>query len=76
MVRKYTFIPEINEELNGLSKAELRKYILDYYKKHLKGIEVINEDTGITIHFSMTSGRKTAMGEAMYQRKAEIKTRI
>lgn len=72
MVRKYTFIPEINEELNGLSKAELRKYILDYYKKHLKGIEVINEDTGITIHFSMTSGRKTAMGEAMYQHKAEI----
>lgn len=72
MLKKYAFIPEINEELNGLSKAELRKYILDYYKKHLKGIEVINKDTGITIHFSMTSGRKTAMGEAMYQRKAEI----
>ena len=50
----------------------MRKYILDYYKKHLKGTKVVNEDTGITIHFSMTSGRKTAMGEAMYQRKAEI----
>lgn len=71
-MKKYIFIPQINSELNSLSKAELRKYILDYYKKNLKGIEVINDDTGITIHFSMTSGRKTAMGEAMYQRKAEI----
>ena len=25
-----------------------------------------------TIRFSMTAGRKTAMGEAMYQRKAEL----
>ena len=50
----------------------MRQYILDYYKKHLKGTEVVNDDTGITIHFSMTSGRKTAMGEAMYQRKAEL----
>lgn len=72
MKKKYGFIPEINSELNGLSKAELRRYILKYYKEHLKGTEVVNKDTGITIHFSMTSGRKTAMGEAMYQRKAEI----
>ena len=50
----------------------MRKYMLDYYKQHLKGTEVINEDTGITIRFSMTAGRKTAMGEAMYQRKAEL----
>ena len=68
----YAFVPEVFSELNRLSKSELRKYILDYYKKNLKGLEVINVDTGITIHFSMTSGRKTAMGEAMYQRKAEI----
>lgn len=72
MTKKYTFIPEISTELNNLSKTELRRYILDYYKKHLKGTEVVNDDTGITIHFSMTSGRKTAMGEAMYQRKAEL----
>ena len=72
MKTKYQFIPEITTELVGLSKTEMRKYILDYYKKHLKGTKVVNEDTGITIHFSMTSGRKTAMGEAMYQRKAEI----
>lgn len=72
MKKKYRFIPEISSELIGLSKAEMRRYILEYYKEHLKGTEVVNEDTGITIHFSMTSGRKTAMGEAMYQRKAEI----
>ena len=65
MAKKYAFTPTINSELNGLSKSELRKYILNYYKEHLKGTEVINLDTGITIHFSMTSGRKTAMGEAM-----------
>ena len=46
--------------------------MLDYYKNHLKGKEIINIDTGITIHFSMTSGRKTAMGEAMYHKKAEM----
>ena len=72
MTKKYLYIPEINSELNGLTKSELRTYILDYYKQNLKGIEVVNNDTGITIRFSMTSGRKTAMGEAMYQRKAEI----
>ena len=72
MTKRYAFVPEVFSELNRLSKSELRKYILDYYKKNLKGLEVINVDTGITIHFSMTSGRKTAMGEAMYQRKAEI----
>lgn len=72
MAKKYIYVPEIKSELSGLSKSELRKYILDYYKKNLKGLEVVNDDTGITIHFSMTSGRKTAMGEAMYQRKAEL----
>ena len=72
MNKKYKFIPEITSKLKGLSKSEMRLYILDYYKKHLKGTEVVNDDTGITIHFSMTSGRKTAMGEAMYQRKAEL----
>lgn len=72
MNKKYKFIPEITSKLKGLSKSEMRLYILDYYKKHLKGSEVVNDDTGITIHFSMTSGRKTAMGEAMYQRKAEL----
>ena len=72
MNKKYKLIPEITSKLKGLSKSEMRQYILDYYKKHLKGTEVVNDDTGITIHFSMTSGRKTAMGEAMYQRKAEL----
>ena len=72
MNKKYKFIPEITSKLKGLSKSEMRQYILDYYKKHLKGTEVVNDDTGITIHFSMTSGRKTAMEEAMYQRKAEL----
>ena len=71
-MKQFEYVPEIQSELGKLTKMELRKYVLDYYKYNLKGKEVINNDTGITIHFSMTSGRKTAMGEAMYQKKAEM----
>lgn len=71
-MKQFENVPEIRSELSALNKAELRRYVLDYYKNNLKGKEVINLDTGITIHFSMTSGRKTAMGEAMYQKKAEM----
>ncbi len=72
MAKRFLYIPEITTELDGMTKSELRKYILEYYKRNLKGLVVVNIDTGITVHFSMTSGRKTAMGEAMYQMKAEI----
>ena len=71
-MKRFEHVPEIKSELGRLTKMELRKYVLEYYKNNLKGKEVINTDTGITIHFSMTSGRKTAMGEAMYQKKAEM----
>ena len=71
-MKKFEYVPRIQSELSHLSKMELRRYVLDYYKKNLKGKGVVNKDTGITIHFSMTSGRKTAMGEAMYQKKAEM----
>ena len=72
VMEQFELVPEIQSELGHLTKMELRRYVLDYYKHYLKGKEVINKDTGITIHFSMTSGRKTAMGEAMYQKKAEM----
>jgi hypothetical protein len=71
-MKQFEYVPEIQSELGNLTKAELRRYVLDYYKQNLKGKEVINKDTSITVHFSMTSGRKTAMGEAMYQKKAEM----
>ena len=71
-MKQSEYVPEIQSELGRLTKMELRKYVLEYYKNNLKGKEVINIDTGITIHFSMTSRRKTAMGEAMYQKKAEM----
>ena len=71
-MKQFEFVPEIQSELGNLTKMELRRYVLDYYKNNLKGKEIINDDTGITIHFSMTAGRKTAMGEAMYQKKAEM----
>jgi len=71
-MKQFEYVPEIQSELGNLTKAELRRYVLDYYKQNLKGKEVVNKDTGITVRFSMTSGRKTAMGEAMYQKKAEM----
>ena len=71
-MKKFEHVPIIQSELGHLSKMEMRRYVLEYYKKNLKGKTVVNKDTGITIHFSMTSGRKTAMGEAMYQKKAEM----
>ena len=71
-MKKFEYVPIIQSELRQLSKMEMRHYVLEYYKKNLKGKTVVNKDTGITIHFSMTSGRKTAMGEAMYQKKAEM----
>ena len=70
MAKKYGYVPEIVTELSGLSKSDLRKYVLDYYKKNLKNQEILNRDTGIKVRCSMTSGRKTAMGEAMYQKKS------
>ena len=57
-MKQLEYVPEIQSELGQLTKVELRKYVLDYYKNNLKGKEIINRDTGITIHFSMTSGRK------------------
>ena len=57
-MKQFEYVPEIQSELGRLTKMELRKYVLEYYKNNLKGKEVINTDTGITIHFSMTSGRK------------------
>ena len=71
-MKQFEYVPEIQSELGSMTKMELRRYVLDYYKNNLKGKEIVNIDTGITIHFSMTSGRKTAMGEAMYQKKAEM----
>ena len=71
-MKRFEYVPIIQSELSQLSKMEMRHYVLEYYKKNLKGKTVVNKDTGITIHFSMTSGRKTAMGEAMYQKKAEM----
>lgn len=33
---------------------------------------MVNRDTGLTIRITMASGRKTAYGEAMYSKKAEV----
>jgi len=36
-MKQFEYVPEIKSELGDLTKAELRRYVLDYYKQNLKG---------------------------------------
>lgn len=65
-------IPTVESIWQECSPAELRKKVMEYFQAHLKGVKVVNHDTGIPIEITMKAGRKTAMGEAMYGKKAEI----
>lgn len=65
-------IPETVSIWNGCGVQELREKVYRYYKDNFKGLKVQNKHIGITVVFSMASGRKTARGEAMYHKKAEI----
>ena len=38
-MKQFEFVPEIQSELGRLTKMELRKYVLEYYKNNLKGKE-------------------------------------
>ncbi len=70
--KKFKHIPEIKSKWKDKTKAEQRKLVLDYYKTFLAGKIIRNDDLGIDIVLTMKSGRKTAMGEAMYKKKAEV----
>ncbi len=71
MKYKQKYIPEINtpEEWKKLNKIDLRKAALSV-AKNMAGHEVVNEDTKLKIHFSVTNARKTTIGSAMYLKKA------
>ena len=70
--KNFKHIPEIKSIWKDKTKAEQRKLVLDYYKTFLAGKTIRNDDLGIDIVLTMKSGRKTAMGEAMYNKKAEV----
>ena len=41
VMKQFELVPEIQSELGHLTKMELRRYVLDYYKHYLKGKEVM-----------------------------------
>ena len=65
-------IPSTHSLWDKLDNNERRKAVLEFFRTHLKGKKVLNEDTGLSIEFTIKSGRKTAYGEAMYPKKAEM----
>ena len=69
---KQPVIPETAEMWKDKSKGELRRLVLEYVKGYFKGLVVTNLHLNIPITISMTSGRKTALGGAMYGKKAEF----
>ena len=74
MKYKQTVIPTviIPTEWKKLKGIELRKFIFEYIKQHYAGQVVKNIDTSINVHISITGGRKTAYGEAIYSKKAVL----
>ena len=63
---------ELNASFNAMSGKELRQYVLNYVKTHLSGNTIVNEDTKLSIKITVASGRKTAMGGAIYKKKAIV----
>jgi len=70
-MKKKTEIPRLRSIWKNKTKDELRKLLIDYVQKHFKGLEVVNKDLKITVKISVSGGRKTAKGGAMYHKKAE-----
>ena len=64
-------IPKLKSIWKNKRTIELRRLIAYYVKTNFKGLEVVNQDLKITVKISVTSGRKTARGGAMYHKKAE-----
>ncbi|MGM9745831.1 MAG: hypothetical protein ACI30H_02585 [Paludibacteraceae bacterium] len=55
-----------------MSQSELRKVVYQFIKCNLAGKVIKNEDTGINVQITVSAGRKTAYGEAMYLKKASV----
>lgn len=70
--KNFKHIPEIKSIWKNKTRKELRLAVLEYYREHLAGKTIRNDDLGIDIVLTMKSGRKTAKGEAMYYKKAEV----
>ncbi len=74
MKYKQVIIPEVStDKLKGLSKQELRKFVLDYYKKHYQNEKtIVNKSIGISVEFIGIGRKKTSYGGYMYIKKASV----
>jgi hypothetical protein len=66
------YIPEITSEWNTKTSKDLRKSVSKWYRKNLAGKIITNKCLSIPINFSVTGGKKLAMGGAIYLHKAEL----
>ena len=70
---KQQIIPMVStESWKQLTKKELIEHAYELYLSKLSGVEVINEDLGITVKFEKWSAKKTTKGSALYSKKAAI----
>lgn len=65
-------IPITESQWGNLGIADLRRAVRQYFNDHLKGRTIVNDETKIPIRITVASARKTAFGEAMYHKKAEL----
>ena len=65
-------IINIESQWEDLTISQLRKTVQQYFKENLKGVTVVNDETRIPISITVSSAKKTAFGEAMYHKKAEV----
>lgn len=64
-------IPVLESQWRNLSKSELREAVFQHLRK-MKNSIIVNKDTMIPIKITVSSAKKTAFGEAMYPKKAEV----
>ncbi len=65
-IMKQKSIPKINDkQFEGMKLGELKKYVKDYYLKHIDGKAVKNQHTGVTILL-----RKPGLQHLLYHGKS------
>lgn len=72
MSRRQKYIPRYvtPDELRIKSGKELRDFIYNYVRENYAGTSYKNIDTNVVVKITVSGGRKTAYGEAIYLKKA------
>lgn len=67
-----TYIPSVEtpKEWQDVKLGDLRRFIFEYVRNNYAGRIIENKHTKLKIKISVSGGRKTAMGGAIYRKKA------